>query len=366
MNDAKEIEAFERLLGVCRRLRGPDGCPWDREQTLESMTPYLLEEAAEVGQAVAEGARNRSRKSSATTCSSASSASSVLRERAGIGLAESLDRAAEKLVRRHPHVYGGAPVRDGGAAYHQWQQLKKQEHGGSLLGGQPPGLAALVAAYRSQEKASAVGFDWPEASGPLAKVREEVEEIALEIDRSDARASAREVGDLLFAVVNLARHLGVDPERELASATRRFRERFHHIERRLAEQGRSFKGTALSGAGCAVGRGQEPRETEGESMSENPGREAALFLQLVIGLQQSGMVALGKLMNPMTRTIEKNLDAARDAIDVLAASRPHPGQPRARRGARAASGAHRSPAQLRGRAEASGKDRLNGESASAG
>jgi tetrapyrrole methylase family protein/MazG family protein len=246
MNDAKEIEAFERLLGVCRRLRGPDGCPWDREQTLESMTPYLLEEAAEVGQAVAEGAPEPIAEELGDHVFLGIFCLEVLRERAGIGLAESLDRAAEKLVRRHPHVYGGAPVRDGGAAYHQWQQLKKQEHGGSLLGGQPPGLAALVAAYRSQEKASAVGFDWPEASGPLAKVREEVEEIALEIDRSDARASAREVGDLLFAVVNLARHLGVDPERELASATRRFRERFHHIERRLAEQGRSFKGTALS------------------------------------------------------------------------------------------------------------------------
>jgi MazG family protein len=246
MNDTREIEAFARLLGVCRRLRGPDGCPWDREQTLESMTPYLLEEAAEVGQAVTESAPEPIAEELGDHVFLGIFCLEVLRERSGIGLAESLDRAAEKLIRRHPHVYGGATVRDGEAAYDQWQQLKKQEHGGSLLGGQPPGLAALVAAYRTQEKASAVGFDWPEASGPLAKVKEEVQEIAEEIDRGDDRASSREIGDLLFAVVNLARHLGVDPERELVAANRRFRERFHHIERRLAGQGRGFKGIALS------------------------------------------------------------------------------------------------------------------------
>ena len=246
MSDTHEIEAFARLLEVCRRLRGPDGCPWDREQTLESMTPYLLEEAAEVGQAVAEGAPEPIAEELGDHVFLGIFCLEMLRERSGIGLAESLDGAADKLIRRHPHVYGGNAVRDGEAAYHQWQQIKKQEHGGSLLGGQPPGLAALVAAYRSQEKASAVGFDWPEASGPLAKVKEEVQEIAEEIDRGDDRASAREIGDLLFAVVNLARHLGVDPERELVAANRRFRERFHHIERRLAEQGKSFKGSTLS------------------------------------------------------------------------------------------------------------------------
>jgi tetrapyrrole methylase family protein/MazG family protein len=246
MTDERETTAFARLLEVCRRLRGPDGCPWDREQTLESMTPYLLEEAAEVGQAVVEGAPEPIAEELGDHVFLGIFCLEVLRERSGIGVAESLDRAADKLIRRHPHVYGEALVRDGDAAYQQWQEIKKREHGGSLLGGQPPGLAALVAAFRSQEKASVVGFDWPEASGPLAKVREEVEEIAQEIERSDDGATAREIGDLLFAVVNLARHLGVDPERELIAANRRFRERFHHIERRLAEQGRSFKATPLA------------------------------------------------------------------------------------------------------------------------
>ena len=168
-------------------------------------------------------------------------AGSLLGESKGIGVAEGLERAAAKLIRRHPHVYGQTEIKDGEAAYRQWQEIKKLEKGGdgtaSLLGEQPKGLPALVAAYRMQEKAGAVGFDWPDATGALAKIHEETREIEQELGGDTDPALAREVGDLLFAVVNLARHLGVDPERELRVATHRFRDRFHHIERRLAERG---------------------------------------------------------------------------------------------------------------------------------
>jgi MazG family protein len=247
VTDDREQKAFGELVAVCRRLRGPDGCPWDREQTLESMTPYLLEEASESGQAVAGGDTGEIAEELGDLVFLGIFCLELLRERSGNGIADALERAADKLIRRHPHVYGDASVTDGDAAYHQWQQIKKREQGGSsLLGEQPPGMAALVAAYRTQEKAAAVGFDWPQVSGPLAKVREETAEVELEMARSDPRALAREIGDLLFAVVNLSRHLGVDPERELGASTRRFRERFHHIEARLAEQGRSFEDTTLS------------------------------------------------------------------------------------------------------------------------
>ncbi len=256
MSPSPEEQAFAELVAVCRRLRGPDGCPWDREQTLASMTPYLLEEAAEAGEAVANGDPGKMAEEFGDLVFLGIFCLELLRERAGIGLDEALRRAADKLVRRHPHVYGDAEVMDGDAAYHQWQRIKQAEQGtASLLGEQPPGLAALVAAYRTQEKAGAVGLDWPDASGPLAKVREEMREIECEVERELAggpaprdaapSATAREIGDLLFAVVNLARHLGVDPERELRVATGRFRERFRHIERRLAEQGRSFKDSSL-------------------------------------------------------------------------------------------------------------------------
>ena len=160
--------------------------------------------------------------------------------------------ACEKLIRRHPHVYGDKKLADGEAAFQQWQEIKKAEKQRSasppsLLGDQPKGLPALVAAYRLQEKAAAVGFDWPDLAGPVGKMREELAEIehalaerggTTEGADSDP-ATAREIGDLLFATVNLARKLRIDPERELRSTSHRFRSRFLHIERRLAEEGRS-------------------------------------------------------------------------------------------------------------------------------
>jgi MazG family protein len=163
-------------------------------------------------------------------------------ERWGVGIAEAFERASEKLVRRHPHVYGDAKVADGEAAYRQWQEIKQAEKLGtkpSLLGEQPKGLPALTAAFRLQEKAAAVGFDGPTPEGPLAKVREETEEVAGAMAGDTTPELAGELGDLLFAVVNLSRKLGVDPERELRATLHRFRERFVHIETRLAETGRS-------------------------------------------------------------------------------------------------------------------------------
>ncbi|MFI5371870.1 MAG: nucleoside triphosphate pyrophosphohydrolase [Candidatus Eisenbacteria bacterium] len=248
MNDpAREQRAFAELVAVCRRLRGPDGCPWDREQTLESMTPYLTEEAAEANEAIAQRDTEAIAEELGDVAFLAIFALELLGEREGVGIADALERAAAKLIRRHPHVYGDASVKDGEGAYRQWQEIKKAEKQSkgegekpaSLLGDQPKGLAALVAAYRTQEKAGAVGFDWPDAGGALAKVREEVEEIAQEMDGDVTPKLAHEVGDLLFAVVNLARKLEIDPERELRVANRRFRDRFHHVERRLAERGSS-------------------------------------------------------------------------------------------------------------------------------
>src|SRR5437773_4775978 len=201
----REQKAFADLVAVCRRLRGPDGCPWDREQTLETMTPYLTEEAAESGEAIASGDDEHIAEELGDLAFLSIFCLELLAERGGLSLASSLDRAADKLIRRHPHVYGNAQVGDGDAAYRQWQEIKKDEKGGvgSLLGEQPKGMPALVAAYRIQEKASAIGFDWPTHEGPLAKVREETDEIAAAIGGDTTPESAREVGDLLFAAVNL-------------------------------------------------------------------------------------------------------------------------------------------------------------------
>jgi len=235
----REQKGFAELLGVCRRLRGPQGCPWDREQTLETMTPYLTEEAVESGEAIAAGDREAIAEELGDLMFLAIFCLELLGERSGPGLAEAMERAAEKLIRRHPHVYGGAELSGGEAAYRQWQEIKRDEKGGagSLLGEHPKGLPALVGAYRTQEKAAAVGFDWPSPEGAFAKVREELAEIEQAMESDSPRDVAREIGDLLFAVVNVARHLAIDPERELRATTHRFRDRFHHIERRLAERG---------------------------------------------------------------------------------------------------------------------------------
>src|SRR5512134_1002929 len=219
MTDA-ERDAFARLLGVCRRLRGPDGCPWDREQTLESMTPYLTEEAAEAVDAIARGDAEHTTEELGDLAFLVMFCLELAGERWDTGLAHALDGASDKLIRRHPHVYGGKRVADGEAAYRQWQELKKAEKGDpatSLLGEQPKSLPSLVAAYRLQEKAAAVGFDWPTPAGPLAKVREETDEVARAVSGDSASGAGgapspalrREVGDLLFAAVNLARKLGV-------------------------------------------------------------------------------------------------------------------------------------------------------------
>jgi MazG family protein len=239
--------AIERLLSIMERLRGPQGCPWDREQTLESMTPYLIEEAVETGEAVASGDPRHTAEELGDLAFLAVFCLDLLAERGGPGLAEAFEMGAAKLIRRHPHVYGDAVVGDGDAAYRQWQEIKQAEQGTrSLLGDQPEGLPALVGAFRVQEKAGAVGFDWPDVSGPLAKVREELGEIEAEMKDGSQSRVAGEIGDLLFAVVNLARHLRIDPERELRGASHRFRDRFHHVERRLAERGSSPSQSTLA------------------------------------------------------------------------------------------------------------------------
>ncbi|MGH7742517.1 MAG: nucleoside triphosphate pyrophosphohydrolase [Candidatus Eiseniibacteriota bacterium] len=256
----RERQAYADLLAVCRRLRAPDGCPWDREQTLTSMTPYITEEAVESAEAIGSGDADHIAEELGDLAFLVMFCLELLRDERKIEPADVLERAASKLIRRHPHVYGTAEIKDGDAAYRQWQEIKRAEKGAaaasaaaalggaasstsglpkfeSLLGEQPKGLPALVAAYRIQEKAGAVGFDWPESSGALAKVREEIGEVEGAMNGDTTPELAREIGDLLFASVNLARHLRVDPERELRAALGRFRERFHHIERRLAERG---------------------------------------------------------------------------------------------------------------------------------
>jgi len=235
---------FVELRDVLRRLRGPDGCPWDREQTLSTLTPYLIEEAYEILDAVAKGDAAETAEELGDTLFLVLSCADMLGDSGGPTLDAICRAAAAKLRRRHPHVFGDATVTTAGASQRQWQEIKQEEQQTrSLLGKMPAGLPSLTAAYRTQEKAASVVFDWPEVAQVVAKVEEELEEVKAELAARGGETGpgharlAAELGDLLFAAANLARFVRVDPERELRATTARFRARFQHIEDELEKRG---------------------------------------------------------------------------------------------------------------------------------
>lgn len=228
------------MLALCERLRGPHGCAWDREQTLSTLTPYLLEEVHEVLEAVASGSREAIAEELGDLLFVTIFALHAC-ETEKIGTVEGIvDGTIAKLVRRHPHVFGETPGGDKAHARESWQRAKRAEgaeaDGTTALGSRPGAQPALVSAFRLQEKAAAVGFDWKTIDGPMEKIDEELRELRSSLD--DKAAATRELGDVLFAVANLARHLHIDPETALRGTNRRFYDRFRFIEKRLAETGR--------------------------------------------------------------------------------------------------------------------------------
>lgn len=247
------LESLGRLV---RRLRAPDGCPWDRKQTLESVRAYLLEEAHEVAAAI-DGGEPAALAEELGDLLFQVAFIGVLGEEQGQfdlpGVAAGIEA---KMIERHPHVFGeGERLADSGAVVRSWEAAKRrrrQEAAGeggapeSQLAGVPASLPALAAAYRLGQKAAGVGFDWPDLGGVLAKVHEELREIEAELGHAEGRgerapgrqeALAAEVGDLLFAVANLARHLEVDPEWALARGNLKFRRRFAGVEQLCHERG---------------------------------------------------------------------------------------------------------------------------------
>lgn len=239
-----ESEALQELIAVCRRLLADDGCPWDREQTLATITPYLQEEVYELIEAI--GARNDDalREEAGDLFYLLVFASELARrEGRNLDLAPTIRGAVEKLIRRHPHVFGETKVTDSPGALQQWEEIKKSEKNESTtLGHRPAGLPALTTSYRIQEKAAAVRFEWTDVRGALAKLREEIDELEATIDHDGPDAGDRqrdEVGDLLYSVVNVARYLRVDPELALRGTIVKFMNRFRFIEQELAGRGRT-------------------------------------------------------------------------------------------------------------------------------
>lgn len=233
------------------RLLGPGGCPWDRRQSLDSLKGYLLEETYEVLEAIDEGDPAHHREELGDLLFQVVFQAALRARQGAFTLADVVEGIAEKLVRRHPHVFGEENAPDAEAVRIRWEAIKREETletQGRLrrtLEGVPAALPALLRAQRLGQKASGVGFDWDGPAGARAKVAEELGELDEAVVSGDRAAVAHEAGDLLEAVVSWARLLGVDAEDALRAANRRFEARFGHIEDRLRAQGRSPEDASL-------------------------------------------------------------------------------------------------------------------------
>src|SRR5258706_2662601 len=254
-------EWFERLVALQARLRAPNGCPWDREQTHATLRTYLIEEAYEVLDAMKSGDDAKFANEMGDLLLQVVFHSQIATEEGRFTVADVIREVHEKMVRRHPHVFGEKRAKDAAEVLRNWEQIKAQERAGapelqehgevekkeqrkSLLDGVPRGLPATMEGLQLTRKASRAGFDWDNAAGVFEKLREEFGELLRASDEKDAAKMEEEMGDLLFAAVNLARFLQVDPEIALKNANAKFARRFREMERMSTENGQAFADVA--------------------------------------------------------------------------------------------------------------------------
>ncbi len=237
-----ETRPIDRLLEVMRRLRDPEGgCPWDLEQTFETIVPYTLEEAYEVADAIARGDREALREELGDLLLQVVYHARMAAERGWFDFDDVARSVTDKMIRRHPHVFGDARVDSAEAQVRAWEEHKARERAAagreSVLDGLPLALPALVRALKLQQRAARVGFDWPDAREVLDKIEEEIRELRAELARGERDRLEDEIGDLLFSVANLARKLDLDPESALRRANAKFERRFRTLERRARDRG---------------------------------------------------------------------------------------------------------------------------------
>ena len=252
------MKEFDRLVAIMATLRAPDGCPWDREQTIDTLKPFVLEETYEVLEAI-------DRRDHAALCEElgdfvleAVFLAQLESESGHFTIADSLTSIADKLVRRHPHVFardeGEAALDSAGQVRARWEQIKAQERSGStapktLLSGIAPALPALLRAFHIGVRAASVGFDWDATGAVMTKIQEEVDELREVVDMpgpADQARAEEEMGDLLFSIANLSRTLGVEPETALRKANDKFTRRFTSMEQVIAASGRAMKDMTLA------------------------------------------------------------------------------------------------------------------------
>jgi MazG family protein len=256
VDDGTPAAAFARLTALMARLRAPQGgCPWDLEQTFDTIAPYTLEEAYEVADAIARRDLGALREELGDLLFQVAFHSRLAEEQREFAFADVARGLVDKMVRRHPHVFGGEAVGDAALQTTLWEEQKAREKAArghtSALDDIPLSLPALARAAKLGRRASRVGFDWPDTSGVLAKIVEEVGELQAAVASGVATDTEAELGDVLFAVVNLARHLGVDPEAALRGTNQRFEQRFRGVEQKLAAQGLTVAEAGLERANAA-------------------------------------------------------------------------------------------------------------------
>ncbi len=248
--DKSETTPVERLVEIMRRLRSPDGCPWDREQTLESLKTNLVEEAYEVIDAIDDGDRAALREELGDLLLQVVFQAQICAEEGAFTFDDVVQTIVEKLIRRHPHVFGAASAKDSGEVLKQWEEIKRAEKGDgdhSVVGNIPRHLPALHKAHHVQRRVARVGFDWQDVVDVVAKIEEEIGEVKEAVAGSDRDRMRDEIGDLLFSVVNLSRFLGFDAEDALNHTVRRFVHRFRELEHKARSEGRELGDYDLKG-----------------------------------------------------------------------------------------------------------------------
>jgi MazG family protein len=248
---------FQDLVALMARLRAPEGCPWDREQTYATLAPMLIEEAYEVIEAAEAEDWAELRDELGDLLFQIVFYAQIAAERRHFDIHEAIARVHEKMTRRHPHVFGAEKAKTAAEVLANWEAIKAAERRAagqaekkeqSLLDGVSTKVPALLEAHQLTTKAARVGFDWERIEDVLAKLEEELRELRAEISREprDPAALAGEVGDLLFVAANVARQLGVEPELALKAANRKFRRRFRHVEARLGATGKTLTQSSLA------------------------------------------------------------------------------------------------------------------------
>jgi len=242
-------EAFAELVRIMERLRAPGGCPWDREQTHESIKPYLIEEAYEVAEAIEANDTTELRTELGDLLLQIVFHAEMAREAGHFTIEDVVRGIVDKMIRRHPHVFGDTLVKDSDEVLRNWARIKAEERkhhtDNSVVAGVPRALPALLRAHRLGEKASHVGFDWSEPHAVLAKVREELDELEAALAAGAAPHIAAELGDLVFALTSFGRLLGLRAEDAVQGASDRFVHRFRYIEQRLTERGHDIHTASL-------------------------------------------------------------------------------------------------------------------------